>query len=79
MLTEEPKRYPDRPSHYAREDEVRAVGLPFEVLLEEGQVVRVLSPTGSPFVLLVDHQGTILYEGGLESVEWWDTLAAATG
>ena len=58
---------------------MRALGLPFEVLLEEGEVVGALSPTGSPFVLLLDHQGTIVYEGGLESVEWWDTLAAATG
>ena len=38
-------------------------------------VLGALSPSGSPFVLLLDRQGTIVYEGGLESVEWWDTLA----
>jgi len=75
VLTTEPKRYPHRPYHYVREDEVRALGLPFEVMLEEGDVVETLLPSGSPFVLLVDHQGTIVYEGGLETVEWWDTLA----
>ena len=51
-------------------------GLAFEVMLEEGDVVGTLEPTGSPFVLLVDQRSTIRYEGGLESVEWWDTLSA---
>jgi hypothetical protein len=59
-----------------REDEMRALGLPFEVLLEEGDVVGALAPSGSPFVLLVDHQGTIRYEGELDTVSWWETLAA---
>jgi hypothetical protein len=79
VVTTEPNRYPDRAYHYAREDEMRALSLPFEVMLEEGDVVGTLEPTGSPFVLLLDHQGTIHYEGGLESVEWWDTLAAVAG
>ena len=76
VLTTEAARYPHRAYHYEREDELRALPLPFEVMLEEGDVVGTIEPTGSPFVLLVDHQGTIRYEGGLESVEWWDTLAA---
>jgi hypothetical protein len=76
VLTTEPTRYPHRPYHYVREDEVRSLGPPFEVMLEEGDVVGTLEPTGSPFVLLVDQRGTIRYEGGLESVEWWDTLSA---
>ena len=79
VLTEEPKRYPHRPYHYEREDELRALGLPFEVLLDEGEVVGALAPSGSPFVLLLDQQGTILYEGALESVEWWDTLSVVAG
>lgn len=77
VLTTEPKRHPQRPYHYAREDEVRGLGLPFEVLLEGGEVVGALEPSGSPFVLLVDRQGTIVYEGGLESVDWWDALAGS--
>jgi hypothetical protein len=32
-------------------------------------------PTGSPFILLLDRQGTIVYEGELDSVEFWDALA----
>ena len=35
-------------------------------------------PTGSPLVLLLDAQGTIVYEGDLEGVEWWDALAGAS-
>jgi hypothetical protein len=71
----EPKRYPDREYHYRREDEVRALPLPFELLLEEGEVVSQLAPSGSPFIVLVDAQGTIRSEGELESVELWDALA----
>ena len=75
VITAEPKRYADRAAHYEREAEVRALPLPFELLLEEGEVVSALMPTGSPFILLLDRQGTIVYEGELEGVEWWDTLA----
>ena len=74
-ITLEPKRYPDRAAHYRVEDEVRALPLPFEVLLEEGEVTGALSPKGSPFVLLVDKRGTIVSEGALESVELWNALA----
>jgi hypothetical protein len=52
--------------HNAREDEVRALPVPFEVLLERGEVVGALDPSGSPFVLLLDRQGTIVYEGPLD-------------
>jgi hypothetical protein len=65
-----------RPSEQdRREDEVRALPLPFELLLEEGEVVAELAPSGSPFIVLVDAQGTILCEGELESVDFWDALA----
>jgi hypothetical protein len=75
VITTEPNRYPHRPYHYTREDEVRALPLPFEVLLEQGDVVGALAPSGSPFALLVDAQGTIAYEGDLETVDFWNTLA----
>jgi len=75
VITMEPKRYPDREYHYRREDEVRALTLPFELLLEEGEVVRELAPSGSPFILLLDSQGTIRSEGELDGVELWDALA----
>lgn len=74
-VTTEAKRYPNRPYHYAREDEVRALPLPFEVLLEQGEVVGALNPLGSPFVLLLDRHATIVYEGPLDVVDWWDALA----
>jgi hypothetical protein len=79
VITAEPKRYAHRAYHYEREDEVRALPLPFEILLEEGEVVAELAPSGSPFIVLLDREGTILYEGELDSVEWWETLARAKG
>ena len=57
VLTMQAKRYPNRDYHYAREDDVRAVGLPFEVMLEEGDVAGTLAPSGSPFVLLARPRG----------------------
>jgi hypothetical protein len=78
-VTTEARRYPNRAYHYEREDEVRVLPLPFEVLLEQGEVVRALNPSGSPFVLLLDRQGTIVYEGDLDVVDWWEALAASAG
>lgn len=75
VITTEAKRYPHRPYHYAREDEMRALPLPFEVLLERGEVVSALNPSGSPFVLLLDREATIVSEGALDVVDWWDALA----
>jgi len=74
-VTTVPQRYPDRPHHYEREDEVRALPLPFEVLLDTGEVTAAIAPSGSPFVLLVDAAGTIVSEGALESVDFWNALA----
>jgi hypothetical protein len=54
---------------------VRALPLPFEVLLERGEVVGALKPSGSPFIVLLDRQGTIVYEGDLDVVDWSDALA----
>jgi hypothetical protein len=76
VLTTKAERYPDRPYHYAREDELRALPVPFEVLLEDGAVVQALEPSGSPFVLLVGRDGTIACEGDLDTVDFWDALAS---
>jgi hypothetical protein len=75
VLTMKAERHSGRPYHYTREDEVRALPVPFEVLLEEGEVVGELSPSGSPFVLLLRPDGTIVYEGELGCVDFWDALA----
>jgi hypothetical protein len=77
VITAEPKRYADRPAHYRREDEVRALPLPFELLLEKGEVMTSLNPNGSPFVVLLDRAGTVLCEGELDGVMLWDALARA--
>jgi hypothetical protein len=76
VLTTKAERYPDRPYHYAREDELRALPVAFEVLLEDGAVVQALEPSGSPFVLLVRRDGTIACEGDLDTVDFWDALAS---
>jgi hypothetical protein len=75
VITAEPKRYADRAAHYRREDELRALPLPFELLLEDGQVMTALNPTGSPFVVLLDRAGTVVCEGELDGVMLWDALA----
>jgi hypothetical protein len=79
VITATPKRYENRAYHYEREDEVRALPPPFEILLEEGEVVAELAPSGSPFIVLLDREGEVVYEGDLETVDWWDTLARARG
>jgi len=80
VVTMEPQRQADRAWYYANEDEVRAAGLPLEVLLDAGgHVTRALEPTASPFVLLLDRDRRVAYEGELDSVELWNTLAAANG
>ncbi len=75
VITAEPKRYADRSAHYRREDELRALALPFELLLEEGEVMASLHPHGSPFVVLLDRAGTVVCEGELDGVLLWDALA----
>jgi hypothetical protein len=41
--------------------------------------VAELAPSGSPFIVLLDREGEVVYEGDLETVDWWDTLARARG
>jgi hypothetical protein len=77
VITAEPKRYADRAAHYRREDQLRALPLPFELLLEKGQVMTALAPQYSPFVVLLDRSGTVVFEGELDGVKLWDALARA--
>jgi hypothetical protein len=77
VITMESKRYEDRAWHYKLEDDARAAGLPFELLLDaSGEATMALSPEGSPFVLVLDCAANIVNEGDLGSVELWDTLAS---
>jgi hypothetical protein len=75
VITAEPNRYPDRSLHYEREDELRALPLPFELLIEQGEVMTAVAARYSPFVVLLDADGTVVCEGELEPVELWDALA----
>jgi len=75
VITAEPKRYPNRSHHYQREDELRALGLPFELLLEQGEVMLAVASKYSPFVVLLDREGTVVTEGWLDGVDLWEALA----
>jgi hypothetical protein len=76
VLTMEPERPPDRSHYFRGEDEVRADGLPLELLLEDGQVTAAVQQTSSPFVVLLDRRAQVRYEGELESVDLWNTVAS---
>ena len=76
VLTMTKERQADRPYYYRAEDEARAAHLPVSVLLDPGDVTAAVGQSMSPYVLMLDRTGTIVYEGELESVELWDTLAS---
>ena len=76
VLTAEATRRHDRDWYYKTEDQVRAAGLPVTVLHEaDAAVTLAVMPTGSPFILILDRDGDVAYEGELESVDFWETLA----
>jgi hypothetical protein len=76
VLTLEKERQAERPFYYRAEDAARAAGCPVSVLLDPGDVTRAVAPQASPFILMLDRTGTVVYEGELDSVELWDTLAS---
>lgn len=74
VVTAEPNRYPDRSRHYEREEELRSLPLPFELLIERGEVMVPVAANYSPFVVLLDREGTVVCEGELEPVELWEAV-----
>ena len=78
VITMEPERNAERAHYYKAEDEARAARFPVSILLEPGNVTDAIAPHGSPFVLLLDRSGTVVYEGELDVVELWDTLASVS-
>jgi hypothetical protein len=79
VLTTVRDRYPGREYHYAREAEVRALGVPFHLLHEhDAAVIGAILPRGSPSIFLLDRTGTVVYQGELDSVEVWDVLASVS-
>jgi hypothetical protein len=80
VLTMQRERPADRSWYFENEDQVRASGLPLDVLLDaDGKVTLAVEPGCSPFVLLVDRDRRVACEGELDSVQLWNTLAAANG
>lgn len=78
VITMEAERQADRAHYYKSEDEARAARFPVSILLEPGNITDAIAPHGSPLVLLLDRSATVVYEGELEAVELWDTLASVS-
>jgi hypothetical protein len=76
VVTMEAERPAERPHYFRGEDLVLAAGLPLERLLEDGEVSHAVRQTGSPFVVLLDHDWRVRAEGELSSVDLWNALAA---
>ena len=72
----EPRRPDDRAHYFEGEDAIMAARLPLELLLESGSLTAQVQQKGSPFVVLLDRRGVVRYEGELDSVALWKTLAA---
>lgn len=80
VITMVPDRRPDRPHWYAAEDDARAAGLPLDVLLDgTGAVTMALDPHGSPDILMLGGDGTILHEGYPDELAIWTCLRGLRG
>jgi tetratricopeptide (TPR) repeat protein len=59
------------------ESQARELGIPFAVLYDEhGLVTQAVDTPGVPYVLLIDHQGTIVGEDTYSDMQVWNTLAS---
>ncbi len=72
----ETKRPEERAYYFKGEDAILAARLPLELLLESGSLTEQVQQKGSPFVVLLDRGGVVRYEGELDSVALWKTLAS---
>ena len=80
VITMEPKRFQGGEWHYQLEETARNAACPFALLFDErGDAHVPLAPDRSPLIFALDRRGTIDYEGELESVDLWDTLATLHG
>jgi hypothetical protein len=75
VITMEPERRADRAHYFLGEDAVRAAGLPLELLLEDGALSALVNQTSSPFLLLLDGARRVRFEGELDAVALWNTIA----
>ncbi len=76
VITRTAERRADRPWWFAGEDAARRLALPFDVLLESGQVASRLAMTTSPYLMCLDHRGAVLAEHSMDEVILWQALAA---
>ena len=53
------------------------MGLPIQVMAEDGEVTMTLEPTVSPYILMLDKRGVVVCEGQPDDADFWDVLAAA--
>jgi hypothetical protein len=76
VITMEKKRSEEYAHYFRGEDAVKAGKLPLELLLESGSLTAQVEQPGSPFVILLDRAGVVRFEGELDSVAMWETVAA---
>lgn len=80
VITMKPERNQDHEWIYGLESAIQSTGREFALLADEDRDAHMpLEPDRSPIILLLDRRGTIVYEGELDSVEWWETIAAVAG
>jgi hypothetical protein len=76
VITMEAERPKERPYYFRAEDAIREAGLPFELLLENGDLALALELSTSPFIVLLDRDRRIRHEGNLTGVGVWNALSA---
>ena len=50
-------------------------GAPLRVLYDDGEVTANVGPDSSPFVLLLNREGLVVYEGVPDDAQFWDVLS----
>lgn len=65
----------DKVKWLASEESALRAGLPFSVLLENGNLTDELGLTASPTIYMVDRDGIIAREGTLSDADIWDFVA----
>ena len=72
----EPNRFAEGEWHYQLENSARNLTCPFSLLFDErAEVHTPVAPDRSPLIFALDKSGTVHYEGELDSVDLWDTIA----
>jgi hypothetical protein len=80
VITMATERHKNHDWIYTLEDTLRTVDRPFALLADpEGEAHMPLEPDRSPMIFALDRRGTIVYEGDLDPIDLWDTIAALSG